>query len=259
MELKGHSNMVRSLDFSPDSARIVSGSDDMAAMVWSTTTGERLANLTGHTGPVSSVRYSPNGNQIASCAWDSDIRIWQSHSGELVRVIQVATNSLAWTPNGQHLIAACLDGFINFFDPSTGSQLAGWNGDVRSITVSPNGKFIASASFSGTAVRLWNTTTHQQIGPTLQHDAAVLSVAISPDGSHLVSGGYNKKVWFWSLKDVVAPLLLENTPTTSNIAVRAHVYTYCTIFCQLIELLQVNDADVDLQLSDVCARRSTGT
>jgi WD40 repeat protein len=199
VELEGHSDFVRSLDFSPDSARVVSGSDDTTVIVWSTTTGEPLATFTGHRDRhwVSSVRVSPNGNNIASCAWENDVRIWRSDSGKLViPPIEVKAKSLAWTTDGQRLIVGCEDGSIKIYDSSSGSLLAECKGHaslVRSIAVSPNDKFFASASWDHT-VRLWDSTTRQQIGLALQHDNDVNSVAISPDGSHLVSGGDDRKV-----------------------------------------------------------------
>ncbi|KAF9242139.1 WD40-repeat-containing domain protein [Melanogaster broomeanus] len=177
VELEGHSSWVRSLDFSPDSARVVSGSDDKTVIVWSTTTAKPLADLTGHTHWVYSVRVSPNGKQIASCD-DRDIRIWQSDGEEkcygiglsrisassteqVIPPIEVRACSLAWTPDGQRLIAGCSGGSIKIIDSSAGLLLADWDGHnsiVRSIAVSWNGKFIVSGSWDNT-VRIWDTTT----------------------------------------------------------------------------------------------------
>jgi len=39
-ELKGHSGGVRSVSFSPDGSKIVSGSDDNTIRVWDASTGE---------------------------------------------------------------------------------------------------------------------------------------------------------------------------------------------------------------------------
>ncbi|KIJ05887.1 hypothetical protein PAXINDRAFT_140991, partial [Paxillus involutus ATCC 200175] len=200
--LKGHTDRVRSLAFSPDSARLVSGSRDKTLIVWSTTTGERLLGpLIGHTNTVGCACFSPNGDKIASC--DSiDIRIWNSHSGDLViRPIKVSVCVLTWTPDGQQLIAGIVDGSIKCISSSTGSLLVDWKAHtdiVHSIAVSPNGKFVASASVDKT-VRLWDMTTSTQIGPPLQCDDNVYSVAISPAGNYLVSGGRDCKVRIWNL------------------------------------------------------------
>ncbi|KAF9218162.1 WD40 repeat-like protein [Gyrodon lividus] len=73
---------------------------------------------------------------------------------------------------------------------------------ISSIAVSPNGKFIAHASWDNT-VHLWDTVTSTQIGPVLQHDVNVNFIAISPDGSHLVSGGDDTELRIWSLRGLV--------------------------------------------------------
>ncbi|KAF8834760.1 WD40 repeat-like protein [Paxillus ammoniavirescens] len=219
VELDAHSGWVKSLAFSPDSARVVSGSGDGTVIVWSTTTGERLVgppSLKGHTDRVDSVAFSPDGNEFASCV-EGDIRIWHGHTGELIiPPIQVKARSLAWSPNGRRLIVGCRGGAIKLFDTSSGSLFAEWKGHTRvvySIATSPNGKFFASGSGDST-IRLWDATTLQQIGPALQHDQ-VYSIAISPDGHHLVSGGLDRNVRIWSLRHIVAGSLLENNRTNA--------------------------------------------
>ncbi|KAF9228991.1 WD40 repeat-like protein [Gyrodon lividus] len=233
VELEGHSHWVRSLAFSPESTRVVSGSSDGTVIIWSTTKRRRLAGpLKGHTDWVESVSFSPNGDEIASCD-GRDIRVWNCDSGELViPPIKVNARSLAWSPDGQQLIAGCEDGFIRCFHSSTGSLLVEWNGHtngIYSIAISPSGKFIASGSWDST-IRLWDTTTQQPIGSALQHGSYVLSVAISPYDSHLASGGNDGKVRIWDLESVMSPPLFENTPTPSNDA-----------------LADVREANVDLQ------------
>ena len=46
--LTGHSDYVRSVSFSPDGSRIVSGSDDETVGVWDSVMGEVIDTLTGH-------------------------------------------------------------------------------------------------------------------------------------------------------------------------------------------------------------------
>ncbi|KAF8839077.1 WD40 repeat-like protein [Paxillus ammoniavirescens] len=220
VELEGHDDWVRSLGFSRDSGRVVSGSYDGTIIVWRTRTGERLAVLNGHLGWVWSVCFSPNGDFVASIGnpgnASAKIRIWHSHSGEVYRVIPKADGySLAWTPD--RLIAGCWDGSIKYYDPSSGELLAKWTAHSHDVclAVPPNGSFIASCSKRDSVARLWDTTTRQQIGPTLQHDQ-IQSVAISPAGTHLASVEDDNKLCIWSLEQIIPPSLLENIATISS-------------------------------------------
>ena len=67
LTLKGHSDFVSSVGFSPDGKRIVSGSGDKTLKVWDAQTGKETLTLKGHEGSfVSSVSFSPDGKRIVS-------------------------------------------------------------------------------------------------------------------------------------------------------------------------------------------------
>ncbi len=74
--LNGHSSVVASIAFSPDSKMIVSGSLDKTVRVWDMATGKQLSVLNGHSHYVTSVAFSPNGNMIASGSVDNTVRVW---------------------------------------------------------------------------------------------------------------------------------------------------------------------------------------
>jgi WD40 repeat protein len=86
--LIGHKSEVNYLAFSPDGNRIVSGSEDNTARVWSAETGRELACLTGHESGVNSVAFSPDGSRIASRSKDRMVRIWDVPKSCCLEVIQ---------------------------------------------------------------------------------------------------------------------------------------------------------------------------
>ena len=75
LELRGHEGPVRTVNCSPDSIHIASGSGDRTIRVWDMTTGAMISELRGHEHWVTSVAFSPDGTRIVSGSADNDIRI----------------------------------------------------------------------------------------------------------------------------------------------------------------------------------------
>ena len=75
--LTGHSEVVRSVAYSPDGRYLASGSQDKTIKIWEVATGNELRTLTGHSETVFSVAYSPDGRYLASGSADKTIKIWR--------------------------------------------------------------------------------------------------------------------------------------------------------------------------------------
>jgi WD40 repeat protein len=75
--LRGHTESVTSVSFSPDGTRIVSGSADTTIWLWDAATGQPVGEpLRGHTRWVNSVSFSPDGTRIVSGSRDKTVRLW---------------------------------------------------------------------------------------------------------------------------------------------------------------------------------------
>ncbi len=161
----GHTNWVRSVAFSPDGSRAVSGSWDGTVRVWDTTSGEELRVLK-HAGPVDSIAISPDGKVVLAAGGplgaggDTDIHVWDLTNGEEIRRFTGHTKrvwSLTFSPDGLHALSGSSDTTIRLWDVASGRELhrlEGHSDEVRRAVFAADGKHVLSGSHDKT-VRLW--------------------------------------------------------------------------------------------------------
>ena len=226
VEVEDRNESVWAVDVSPESTRFatVARLNVRAANIWSITTGEKLVGPLRHDSAVIGIKFSPNGGHIASVS-DHAIHIFDSYNGDQLVAInnplsdRFITTPVVWPSDGR-LLAQSEGGKIRSFDTSTGSQLAEWQShshdsdNPMSIALSADNRYIAS--LAGHSVSFWDTSTHTQLGSVAEDDNEIRSIALSPDGIRLATGGkYNKTITIWNLSDILPEPYLHITVSTT--------------------------------------------
>ena len=194
--LRGHTNPVFSVAFSPDGKTLASGSYDDTIRLWEVATGAEIRELTGHTGNVYGVAFSPDGRILASGSYDDTIRLWEVATGVEIRELAGHTGSVhgvAFSPDGRILASGSYDDTIRLWEVATGKEikeLTGHTGSVNGVAFSPDGKTLASGS-SDETITLWEADTWKEIRKLTGHFEGISSVTFSPDGQLLASGSYS--------------------------------------------------------------------
>ncbi|KAF8751703.1 WD40 repeat-like protein [Rhizoctonia solani] len=107
-----HKDWVRSVEFSQDGKRLVSGSDDQSVDMGCRDREAACClrrDRGAHSGSVFSVSFSPNGLYVASGSKDHTVRLWDSENGKLIHgPLKAHTDGvecIQFSPDGSHLVS----------------------------------------------------------------------------------------------------------------------------------------------------------
>ena len=112
--------------FSPDGARIVSGSDDGTVRVWDAASGAELLVLRGHEGWVFGRRVFAGWRTHRERVADGTVRVWDAASGAELLVLRGhvgAVLAAAFSPDGARIVSGSWDGTVRVWDAASGAEL----------------------------------------------------------------------------------------------------------------------------------------
>ena len=218
-----HGQYVHAVAFDPTGRRLATGSSDQMVHIYEVESGKLLQTLAGHTDAVQSVQFSSDGDRLLTAGFDNTARIWDLATGELQ---QTLTGHSWWvwaaefSPDDQRVVTVSQDGKAivwqrhenKEYQPLT--EFAKHSGPIYAAQFSPDGTMIATAGYDR-RVLLWNPDQVQPVDiarrldnktdppapyeELAQHDGPVRTLAFSPDGRQLVSGGQDNVLRVWDL------------------------------------------------------------
>ncbi len=162
--LKGHTNSIQALAYTPDGRMLVSAGDDATVRLWDVRIGGEIAQHHAHSQGVQALCVSPDGASVVTGGHDKQVMLWELASDNWISLFarfEYTINALAFSPDGLYL--AC--------------------GSDRSAT---DGRQLATL-----LLREMNTTVERVLEAPESISAGVWSLAFHPDSDALMVGWGN--------------------------------------------------------------------
>ncbi len=161
----------------PDDDPVIPGP---GLQLWNLQAEQKMASFREHRGGPRSSAFSPDGRYVVTGDHDGELRLWDVTCARLVRRLggrwfgrhRKGVNDVAFSPDGRHLLSAGDDDTVRLWDVSTGSE-------VRRLVGSTEGYSV------------WRGRWQM---------SGVLTVALSPDGCHALSGGCDGTIRRWDVE-----------------------------------------------------------
>lgn len=198
---KLHDAPVSSLAMSRDGGLFASAGWDGLVQVWMQPFADNARRFTGHSGIVNAVAFLPDGMSVVSGGYDATVRIWPLNGGTPVVVtLPSPVSSLVVARDGM-IAAGCADGSVVLLagDGNILATIAATETPVTSLAASPDGSMLAAGSPRG-AVSVIDTNARRGRFTLNGPGLPVWSLAFTPDGRHILSGGADRIVRRWDAR-----------------------------------------------------------
>ncbi|KAI4460335.1 cell division cycle 20 cdc20 fizzy -related [Holotrichia oblita] len=171
-----------------------------------------VSTLSGHTQEVCGLKWSTDGKYLASGGNDNVLNIWsavnnghhtQNQTLYSFTAHQAAVKALAWCPWQPQILASgggTADRHIRLWNMNTGScaNAIDTKSQVCGLLWSTNYKeMISGHGFANNQLIIWKYPGMTKVSELTGHTARVLHLAMSPDGSTVLSAGADETLRLW--------------------------------------------------------------
>lgn len=210
-ELVGHTDSVRTIQFSDKGALVVSGGRDNTVRVWDPESGKAIRTFRGHGSWIAGASFSRDGRWIISAGHDAQVKRWSLESNDEIQSLHGrrldghtdAVLGASFSPDGNRVVTASQDRFAKSWSAETGDVTQAFFEGHQFLSSTVNflqegQRLITSAMDNST--RIWDLASGTQV---IQLDDTGRSavVAVSSDSRWIVTGSSGTTVQLWDAEN----------------------------------------------------------
>ena len=188
-----HWNWITSLAVDHDRDRLLSGSWDSTAAVWSLKTGEKLFSMEAHEYEVLDVAFGPHQHYLATIGADKFLKVWNADNGKLFKTIplEAMPNTVRFCPWKKSVATTTRNSFeIWNFEEGELEFTTPLSPELTSASVGfdfcPNDTLAAIRQ--GNKIQILDVESSNVVSERSFADSAISAVRYSSDGTYLAVG-----------------------------------------------------------------------
>ncbi len=202
--LTSTTDVLLSVEFSPDGSRLAVGGADNIVRVCDVATGAQSLLIQQHADWVMSVAWSPDGARLVSASRDRTARMYDAKTGELLASFTehaAPVNAVVFTPDGKSVISADRANNVFAWDVQEAKKLGEFKGfDAEVFQLRVEGDALFSCAAHG-RVREHALTSRKPVHTCNPFSERAYSLALDPGTKRLASGAHDGEIRIWRIGD----------------------------------------------------------